>query len=68
MKYTVVLEKDEDGGYAVQCIELPAAISQGDTKAQAFKNIKEAIKLVLDVRAERRAILKGDASICLVDV
>jgi len=52
-KFTVVLDKDEDGGYSVQCVELPTAISQGDTKKEALKNIKEAIELVLEVLEEK---------------
>ncbi len=52
-KFTVVLDKEEDGGYSVQCVELPAAISQGDTKEEALKNIKEAIELVLEVLEEK---------------
>lgn len=52
-KFTVVLDKDADGGYSVQCVELPAAISQGDTKKEALKNIKEAIELVLEVLEEK---------------
>jgi predicted RNase H-like HicB family nuclease len=57
MKFTVVLEPAEEGGYTVQCVELPAAISQGETKKEALKNIKEAIQLVLDVRKEQGAVL-----------
>lgn len=52
-RFTVVLQKDEDGGYSVQCIELPGAISQGETRAEALKNIKEAIELVLEVLEEK---------------
>jgi predicted RNase H-like HicB family nuclease len=48
-RFTVVLEKDEvDGGYSVQCIELPGAISQGQTKEEALKNIREALELYLE--------------------
>ncbi|MGH9878147.1 MAG: type II toxin-antitoxin system HicB family antitoxin, partial [Nitrososphaerales archaeon] len=36
------------GGYSVRCIELPGAISEGDTKKEALKNIKEAIELYLE--------------------
>ena len=32
MKYTIILEKEEEGGYSAQCLELPGAISQGETK------------------------------------
>jgi predicted RNase H-like HicB family nuclease len=52
-KFTVALDKDADGGYSVQCLELPAAISQGDTRKEALSNIKEAIELVLDVLEEK---------------
>jgi predicted RNase H-like HicB family nuclease len=56
MEFTVVLEPAEEGGYTVQCIELPAAISQGETKEEALENIKEAIELVLEVRREQGSI------------
>lgn len=49
MQFTVKLEESEEGGYTAQCLELPAAISEGDTKAEALENIKEAIQLVLEV-------------------
>jgi predicted RNase H-like HicB family nuclease len=65
-RFTVVLEKDEDGGYSVQCVELPGAISQGETRAEALKNIKEAIELVLDVLEERVKSRKPDVEIAEV--
>jgi predicted RNase H-like HicB family nuclease len=42
----VTLKTGEDGWYVVQCVELPAAISQGRTKEEALANIREAITLV----------------------
>jgi predicted RNase H-like HicB family nuclease len=50
MKYTVVLEPQEEGGFTVQCVEIPGAISQGETREEALANIKEAIELVLEVQ------------------
>jgi len=47
-KFTVVLTKEDVGGYSVRCVEVPAAISQGETRAEAIKNIKEAIVLYLE--------------------
>ena len=47
-KFTVLLRKEGVGGYSVRCIEVPAAISQGETRKGAIKNIKEAIELYLD--------------------
>jgi predicted RNase H-like HicB family nuclease len=52
MKYTVIIEPQEEGGYTVQCLELPGAISQGETKEEALENIKEAIELILEVIQE----------------
>ena len=49
MKYTVILEPQDEGGYTVRCLELPGAISQGETKEEALANIKEAIGLVIEV-------------------
>lgn len=47
-RFTVILEKDEDEGYSVQCVELPGAISQGETKEEALQNIREALELYLE--------------------
>jgi predicted RNase H-like HicB family nuclease len=52
MKYTVVLESHEEGGFTVQCVEIPGAISQGENKDEALANIKEAIELVLEVQRQ----------------
>jgi predicted RNase H-like HicB family nuclease len=49
--FTIRLKKDPDSGwYAVQCVELLEAISQGKTEKEALANIKEAIELVLEER------------------
>jgi predicted RNase H-like HicB family nuclease len=51
-RYHVKLKKGEDGYYVVQCVELPAALSQGKSKKDAIRNIKEAIALVVEVLAD----------------
>lgn len=43
MRYTVLMERDESGGYTVTVPSLPGCISQGDTWDEARKNIEEAI-------------------------
>ena len=53
MNYTAIIEKTSDGWYAVQCQELPSAISQGKSIEEALQNITEAIKLVLDYEKEK---------------
>ncbi len=53
--YRVKVQRGEDGYYVVQCLEIPAAISQGRTQEEALRNIKEAIELVLeDIEEEIR--------------
>jgi len=53
MKLYVTIDRDEDGVWVVECPAIPGCVSQGKTKAAALANIKEAIALCLEVRAER---------------
>jgi predicted RNase H-like HicB family nuclease len=53
MKLSVTIDRDEDGVWVVECPSIPGCVSQGRTKQEAIKNIKEAIALCLEVRAER---------------
>jgi predicted RNase H-like HicB family nuclease len=51
-KFTVILREETEGGYSAQCIDLPGAISQGDTHKQAIANIREAIEGYLEAFPE----------------
>ncbi|MFO1429386.1 MAG: type II toxin-antitoxin system HicB family antitoxin [Candidatus Competibacteraceae bacterium] len=53
MKFTVTVDRDEDGAWVVECPSIPGCVSQGPTRQEALTNIKEAIQLCLEVRAER---------------
>ena len=53
MKFNVTIERDEDGMWIAECPRIPGCVSQGKTKEQALDNIKEAIQLCLEVRAEK---------------
>ena len=48
MKLKIILEPSVDGGYTVYVPSLPGCISEGNTKEEALKNIKEAIELYLE--------------------
>lgn len=48
MKYKVIISQDEDGVFVAECLELPGCVSQGKTKAEALKNIKDAIQGYLE--------------------
>jgi predicted RNase H-like HicB family nuclease len=57
-KFTVMLREEAEGGYSAQCVELPGAISQGDTRKEALGNIKEAIEGYLEAFPEELNQLK----------
>jgi predicted RNase H-like HicB family nuclease len=48
MRYTVVLEREDDGGYVASVPALPGCVSQGDTRSEALNNIREAIELYVE--------------------
>ncbi len=53
MKMMVTIDRDEDGIWIVECPAIPGCVSQGNTKEEALANIREAIALCLEVRAEQ---------------
>lgn len=42
-KFTVVLERGEDGWWVASCLEVPEAITQVKTIEDARENLKDAI-------------------------
>jgi predicted RNase H-like HicB family nuclease len=48
MRYTVVLEAEEDGGCVASVPALAGCVSQGDSRAEALANIQEAIELYIE--------------------
>ncbi len=59
MKLTAVFEPAKEGGYTCFVEEIPAAISQGETLAEAKANLLDALKLVL---ACQRKLAEQDLS------
>ncbi len=53
MKFLTTLERDEDGVWVAECPSIPGCVSQGKNREEALVNIREAINLCLEVRAER---------------
>jgi predicted RNase H-like HicB family nuclease len=49
MKLQVVLEPSEEGGFTASVPSLPGCISEGDTREDALRNIREAIELYLEL-------------------
>jgi predicted RNase H-like HicB family nuclease len=48
MKYTVILEREADGGYVATVPALPGCVSQGDTREETMRNIEEAAALYIE--------------------
>jgi predicted RNase H-like HicB family nuclease len=42
MRYTVILQREADGGYVATVPTLPGCVSQGDTREEVLKNVEEA--------------------------
>jgi len=53
MKFLITIFQDEDGMFIAECPSIPGCVSQGKTEEEAEKNILEAIKECLEVRAEK---------------
>jgi predicted RNase H-like HicB family nuclease len=53
MKFIITIFQDEDGVFIAECPSIPGCVSQGKTEKEAEKNIQEAIKECLEVRAEK---------------
>lgn len=49
--FTIKLTDDGDGWFVAECVELPGCVSQGKTQLSALRNINEAIRAVLIVKA-----------------
>lgn len=62
MEIKVVLEKQEEGGFTVYVPSLPGCISQGETKQEALKNIREAVELYMDAEDNETILFNGEVA------
>jgi len=46
--YTVIIEREEDGGYHAFCPALRGCHSQGDSYEETVQNISEAVQLYIE--------------------
>lgn len=46
-KFTVYIERDEDGVYIGSIPSVPSCHAQGDTQTEMLKNLKEVLQLCL---------------------
>ena len=48
MRYTVIIESGREAGYVAVCPALPGCVSQGRTKREVLKKIREAIEVYIE--------------------
>jgi predicted RNase H-like HicB family nuclease len=48
MRYKAILKREVDGGYVATVPALPGCVSQGDTRDEALRNIREAADLYIE--------------------
>ena len=58
VKLPIVLEGNRREGYTATCPALPGCVSEGDTRQEAIKNIREAIRLYLRAVTREHILLK----------
>lgn len=54
--FPILVEKDEDGFYVVECPLFDGCYSQGKSLDEALKNIREVIDLCLEEKENREVI------------
>ena len=57
--YTYVIRRAEEGGYTARCVELPQVHTEGETQAEAKRNMRDALSLAVDYLRERARNEKG---------
>ena len=48
MRFRVLVEQDEDGTFIAEVPALPGCLSDGRTREEALRNVREAIALYLE--------------------
>jgi predicted RNase H-like HicB family nuclease len=48
IRYAIIIEKADDGGYGAYVPDLPGCIGMGATKEEVMENIAEAIRFHLE--------------------
>ena len=68
MRYTVILERDPSGTLVAHVPALRGCVSQGRTKREAIKNVKEAIALYIETLIEHGQPVPTEAAREVVDL
>ncbi len=66
--FPVVVEKDEDGFFVADCPELSGCHTQGNTLEEAITNIRDAIKLNLEILKEDKQDIRISQPVSLTSI
>jgi len=67
-RFTIIVERDEDGIYIASCPALQGCYSQGNTYKEAVDNLKDAIRLHIEARREIGEPIPIEAAIDKVEI
>jgi predicted RNase H-like HicB family nuclease len=67
-RFTVVVERDEDGVYIASCPAMQGCHTQGDTYEEAVDNLKDAIRLHIEARQQLGEALPLEVAVDQVEV
>lgn len=68
-RYTIILNRQPDGGYHASCPALRGCHSEGDTLDEAFENMREAIEVYIEsVEAHGEQVPQEDLIVKPVEV
>ena len=59
--FSVILEPQEEGGFAVLVPALPEVVTEGDSEEEALANAEEAIRAILAYRRDNGIPIPSDA-------
>lgn len=62
MKFTILLEEAEEGGFNVSVPALDGCFTEGDTEAEALKNAEEAIICYMEGLEKLNQIKSGSTA------
>ena len=68
MRFTVVLERQDDGGFVASVPSLPGCVSQGDSRDEAMKNVREAIEVYIENCRESGEPIPSESGREFVDI
>ena len=69
MRQVIVYPDPEDGGWVAEVPSLPGCVSQGRTKEEALRNVREAIDAWIDAAqslGRSIPVATNDVEICVV--